>query len=133
MSKENVDKAQEFIDAYNRRDFDAAVEHFDPEIEWILPARQRSDSGRGPGAALRFFEEIDETMEELRLEPQEFIDCGDCVATRLRHHGRGKGSGVEINEELYHQVATFRDGRIVRMEYFAGWEEALEDAWLRGA
>jgi ketosteroid isomerase-like protein len=96
----------------------------------VLPARQQSDSGRGPGAALRFFEEIDETMEELRLEPQEFIDAGDRVATRLRHHGRGKGSGVEIDEELYHQVATFRDGRIVRMEYFAEWDEALAAAGL---
>ena len=124
-------KAREFIAAYNRRDFDTAVEDFDPEIEWVLPARQRSDSGRGPDAALRFFEQIDETMEELRLEPQQFIDAGDCVATRLRHHGRGKASGVEIDEELYHQVATFRDGRIVRMEYFADWDEALEAAGLR--
>jgi ketosteroid isomerase-like protein len=37
---------------------------------------------------------------------------------------------VEIHEELYHQVATFRDGRIVRMEYFAEWDEALEAAGL---
>ena len=130
MSQEHVDKVREFIDAYNRRDFDAAIEDFDPEIEWVMPARQRSDSGRGPGAAIRFWGEIDETMEELTLEPQEFIDAGDRVATRLRHHGRGKGSGVEINEELYHQVATFRDGRIVRMEYFAEWDEALDAAGL---
>ncbi len=130
MSQEHVDRVRDFIDAYNRRDFDTAVEDFDPEIEWVMPARQRSDSGRGPGAAIRFWEEIDETMEELRLEPQEFIDAGDRVATRLRHHGRGKGSGVEINEELYHQVATFRDGRIVRMEYFAEWGEALNAAGI---
>ena len=132
MSEENVEKTRKFIAAYNRRDFDTAVEDFDPEIDWVLPARQRSDSGRGPEAAIRFFEQIDETMEELTLEPQEFIDAGDHVATRLRHHGRGKTSGVEINEELYHQVATFRDGRIVRMEYFAGWDEALEAAGLKG-
>jgi ketosteroid isomerase-like protein len=128
MSEENVERARAFIAAYNRRDFDAAIEHFDPEIEWVLPARQRSDSGRGPDAAIRFFEDIDEAMEELTLEPQEYIDAGDRVATRLRHRGRGKGSGVEIDEELYHQVATFRDGRIVRMEYFGSWEEALAAA-----
>ncbi len=130
MSQENVDKAREFIAAYNRRDFDTAVEDFDPEIEWVMPARQRSDSGRGPGAAIRFWEEIDETMEELSLEPQEFVDAGDRVATRLRHHGRGRGSGAEIDQELYHQVATFRDGRIVRMEYFAEWDEALAAAGM---
>jgi ketosteroid isomerase-like protein len=128
MSQENVDKAREFIEAYNRRDFDAAMRWFDPEIEWVLPARQSSDSGRGPDDIRRFWVEIDETMDELWLEPREFVDCGDRVATRLRHHGRGKASGIEINSELYHQVATFRDGMIVRMEYFGEWDEALAAA-----
>jgi ketosteroid isomerase-like protein len=128
---ENVDTAREFIAAYNRRDFDAAVESFDPEIEWVLPARQSSDSCQGPDEVKRFWQGLDETMEELTLEPQEFVDAGDRVATRLRHHGRGKLSGAEINEEMYHQVATFRDGRIVRMEYFGEWSEALEAARVR--
>ena len=127
MSRENVDKARAFIDAYNRRDFDTALADFDPEIEWVLPARQRSDSGRGQAAVIRFFEDIDQTWEELWLEPQEYVDAGDRVATRLRHHGRSR-SGAEIDEELYHQVATFRDGKIVRMEYFGEWAEALEAA-----
>ena len=127
MSQENVDKAKEFIDAYNRRDFDAALADFDPEIDWILPARQSSDSGKGIGAVMRFFEEIEETWEELQLHPQEHVEAGDRVATRLRHSGRSK-MGVEVDEELYHQVATFSDGRIVRMEYFGTWPEALEAA-----
>jgi ketosteroid isomerase-like protein len=130
MSQENVDKSRDFIAAYNRRDFDAAVEFFDPEIEWVLPARQRSDSCRGPDEVIRFWEGIDETFEELRLEPQEFIDAGDRVATRLRHFGRGKASGIEVDAELYHQVVTFRTGRMVRIEYFGKWSEALEAAGL---
>ena len=48
MSQENVDKTRHFIDAYNRRDFDAAVEDFDPEIDWVLPAMQGFDSCVGP-------------------------------------------------------------------------------------
>jgi ketosteroid isomerase-like protein len=130
MSQENVDKARDFIAAYNRRDFDAAVQWFDPEIDWVLPERQSSDSCRGPDEIRRFWEGLDETFEEFRLEPQEFIDAGDHVATRLRHSGRGKESGIEIDEELYHQVATFRDGRMVRLEYFAEWPEALEAVGL---
>jgi ketosteroid isomerase-like protein len=128
MSQENVEKARDFIAAYNRRDFDAAVESFDPDVMWVLPARQSSDSCRGPDEVKRFWKELDETFEELRLEPQEFVDAGDHVATRLRHYGRGKESGIVIAEELYHQVATFRAGRMVRIEYFAEWSEALEAA-----
>jgi ketosteroid isomerase-like protein len=130
MSQENVDKARDFIAAYNRRDFDAAVESFDPEVEWVLPDRQSSDSCRGPEEVKRFWRGLDETFDELRLEPQEFIDGGDHVATRLRHYGKGKRSGVEIDEEMYHQVATFRAGRMVRIEYFGEWSEALEAAGL---
>jgi ketosteroid isomerase-like protein len=130
MSQENVDKARDFIAAYNRRDFDAAVESFDPEIDWVLPPRQSSDSCKGLDEVKRFWHGLDETFEELRLDPQEFLDGGDHVATRLRFYGRGKGSGAEVEEEMYHQVATFRAGKMVRIEYFGSWPEALEAAGL---
>ncbi|HEY7453906.1 MAG TPA: nuclear transport factor 2 family protein [Thermoleophilaceae bacterium] len=130
MSRENVDKTRDFIEAYNRRDFAAALENFDPNIQWVLPALQSSDSAQGTDAVRRFWEGLDETMEELRLDPQEFVDAGDRVAVRLRYFGRGKGSGVEIESEMYHQVATFRDGTIVRMEYVTSWPEALEVAGI---
>jgi ketosteroid isomerase-like protein len=130
MSQQNVDKAEDFIAAYNRRDFDAAVRFFDPEIEWVLPPLQRSDSCRGVDEVKRFWEGLDETFEELRLEPLESIDGGERVATRLRYYGRGKGSGVEIEGDLYHQVATFRGGKMVRIEYFTDWPSALEAADL---
>ena len=128
MSQENVDKTLEFIAAYNRRDFDAAVEHFGPEIEWVLPAMQRSDSCRGEAEIRRFWKGLDETFEELRLDPQEAVDGGDRVALRLRFYGRGRGSGAVLEEEMYHQVTTFRDGTMVRIEYVTSWPEALEAA-----
>jgi ketosteroid isomerase-like protein len=126
MSEENVEKARNFIEAYNARDFDRATADFDRDIDWVLPEHQAFDSAKGIPGVLRFFKGIDETMGVLQLDPQEYLDEGDLVATRLRHRGRGKESGVEIDTELYHQVATFRDGVIVRMEYVASWPEALE-------
>jgi|SRR3954452_4387617 ketosteroid isomerase-like protein len=130
MSEQNLQAVIAYIDAYNRRDFDAAVEAFDSDVEWILPERQSSDSGRGPDAVIRFWNEIDETFDDLQLLPQEHIDAGERVATRLRHHCVAK-SGVEIEAELYHQVVTFRDRKMVRIEYFASWPEALEAAGIR--
>jgi ketosteroid isomerase-like protein len=126
MSQDNVDKTLDFIAAYNRRDIDAAVESFDPEIEWVLPQIQWADSRVGVDEVKRFWRELDELYDELRLEPQESVDAGDRVAVRLRFYGRGKGSGAELDTEMYHQVTTFRDGTVVRIEYFASWAEALE-------
>jgi ketosteroid isomerase-like protein len=121
---------KEFIDAYNRRDFDTALENCDPEVDWVLPEHQASDSGKGHEDIRRFFDGLDETFDDLRLLPQEFVDAGDRVAVRLRHHALGKGSGIELDAELYHQVTTFSDGSIVRIEYFTTWPAALEAAGL---
>jgi ketosteroid isomerase-like protein len=104
------------------------MENFDPEIDWVLPAMQGFDSCVGPDQIRLFWEGLDETMDELRLDAQEFVDAGDRVAVRLRYYGRGKGSGVEIETEMYHQVATFENGTIVRLEYFTDWGQALEAA-----
>ena len=130
MSQENVDKTRAFIDAYNRRDFDAAIRDFHPRVEWILPDLMGYDSCIGPSQVIRFFEGLDESWADLRLRPQEYVDAGDRVAVRLRHYGRAKASGIELDEELFHQVGTFEDGTIVRMEYFETWAAAREAAGL---
>ena len=128
MSQENVDKTRAYIEAYNRRDFQTAIRDFDPQVEWVLPAHQSFDSCVGPQQVILFWEGLDETMDELRLDPQEYVDAGDRVAVRLRYFGRGKGSGAEIETEMYHQVTTFRDGTMVRIEYVTSWDQALEAA-----
>ena len=129
MSQENVDKTRDYIEAYNRRDFDAALQDCDPDVEWVLPEHQSSDSGVGRYQIRRFWEGIDDTFDELQLRPQEYVDGGDRVAVRLRHYGRSK-SGVEMDTELYHQITTFRDGVMVRIEYVTSWEQALEAAGI---
>ena len=94
----------------------------------MLPEHQQADSCVGPGAIRRFWEGLDDTFDELALLPQEVIDCGDRVAVRLLYHTKGRGSGVVVDGELYHQVTTFRDGLMVRIEYLASWPEALKAA-----
>jgi ketosteroid isomerase-like protein len=126
MSEENVHKTEEYMAAYNRRDFDAAVKDFHPQVDWVLPDHQSFDSCRGPAQIIRFWEGLDETFDELQLRPQETVDFGDCVAVRLRHSVRAKASGIEMDQELYHQITTFRDGQMVRIEYVTSWEQALE-------
>ena len=60
------------------------------------------------------------------------MDAGDRVAVRLRYYGRGRGSGIEIETEMYHQVTTFRCGLMVRIEYVTSWPHALEAAGVAG-
>jgi ketosteroid isomerase-like protein len=93
MSQENVDKTTDFIDAYNRRDFDAATRDFDPEVDWVLPEHQSSDSCKGLEEIKRFWQGLDETFEELRLEPQESVDGGTAWRCGFASTGGARGAG----------------------------------------
>ena len=71
-------------------------------------------------------------MEEMRLEPIEFVDAGEQVVTVSQLVGKGKGSGVEVTRTSSAQLATIRNGRIVRWEIgFTDRAEALEAAGVR--
>jgi ketosteroid isomerase-like protein len=130
LSLTNLEKTREFVEAYNRRDFDTAIRWFDPKVEWVLPERQGYDSCIGPDQIIQWWEELDDIYDELQLLPQEYVDAGDLVAVRLRHFAKGKESGLALDNELYHQVTTFRDGIIVRFDYVATWPEALKLAGI---
>jgi ketosteroid isomerase-like protein len=97
-------------------------------VECVRPAHQSADSGAGHHQIRCFWEGLDQTFDEMRLKPQELVDAGDRVAVRLRYHVRGKGSGLQLEGEMYHQVTTFRDGTTVRIEYVTSWDQALEAA-----
>jgi ketosteroid isomerase-like protein len=58
------------------------------------------------------------------------IDCGDKLIVFLRHRGRGKGSGLEI-EHHFAQVIHLRNAVGLRVEIYWDRIHALEAAGLR--
>jgi hypothetical protein len=60
---------------------------------------------------------------DLRIE--EIIDLGDRNVVRYRWVIRGQHSGVE-GEQRFSEIATFREGRVIFVEYFLEHEQALE-------
>jgi ketosteroid isomerase-like protein len=127
---EGIDRWQELFEPFNRRDWDAALELFDPEVE-LYPALV------GPGVRSRyqgrdevtgFFETITDVWESLTVELEEVIDKGDRVIAVENWRARGR-EGIEINTRLV-DVYRFRDGLVVRAEGFRDKEEALEAAGL---
>jgi predicted GNAT superfamily acetyltransferase len=55
-----------------------------------------------------------------RYEMTELIDCGRLVFARLAMHGRGRGSGAEIERDVFN-VWEVRDGLGFRCRVF--WDE----------
>ena len=68
-----------------------------------------------------------EIMDEIRFEPQEFIDAGDRVVVPARLVARGRDTGIEAVQHLT-MVWTLRDGRAIGCETYATKDEALEAA-----
>ena len=70
----------------------------------------------------------DETFEEFTLEPKDVIGVGSShVVIVLKMTGRGRGSGVPVEEEIAH-LWTVEDGKAVAMQVYSDPQDALRDA-----
>jgi ketosteroid isomerase-like protein len=69
------------------------------------------------------------TWDELRVEPERFIDLGERVLVLARQTGRGKQSGLPVELEVG-DLFTLRDGKIVRWELYVNRGEALRAVGL---
>jgi ketosteroid isomerase-like protein len=128
---ENTESLRALFDAYNRRDFESAVQYVHPEVELRPGLTELDVSPRYLGREeLRgFFETITEAWESYVVMPEELLPApGDRVLAVERWRAVGRG-GLEFELEL-NDLFTFRDGLIVRIEGFRDRAEALEAAGL---
>ena len=133
MSRENIEVIRAVYDAWMRGDYGGMFKHFHPDIEWAGPATlSQGGSSRGIRGARRSMSTWIGTWDNYRLELTELTDHGDAVFAAGRQHGRGRGSGVQVSEEIF-SVWTLRDGLVVRRETFRDREQAREAAgmWAR--
>jgi ketosteroid isomerase-like protein len=131
MSQENVEIARAAIDAWNRGDREAWLALWDEEAEFYpLRAQLEGESYRGHDGLERFFGELAEDFEDVRVEIDEARDGGEQVVGIGRFRARGRVSGVDINVPLG-IFARVRQGKIVYARFFSEPAEALEAAGLR--
>jgi ketosteroid isomerase-like protein len=132
MSQENVERLRQVLDAFNRRDRAAWTAACDPELENVPPRDwPESEAIRGREAVWDFFIEGNRPWEEGSFEYVELIDAGnDKVVADLRREVQGKASGASVAWR-YWQVSTFRNGKMLRIQWFADRGEAREAGGLR--
>jgi ketosteroid isomerase-like protein len=125
MSQENVEIARRAIDALNRSDLmvggsdplPTLREFCDPDVEWDFSRRGVDpEIYRGYEGWLRIAEQFGDAWQELRLEIEEIIDAGDSVVLFTNMIGLSK-SGIALDHRVG-QIWTFRDGKIVRDQFF---------------
>jgi ketosteroid isomerase-like protein len=135
VSRENVEIAKRAMDALNRSDlmvgrsdpFPTLREFCDPDVEWDFSRRRVDpDVYHGYDGWVRIAEQFGDAWQELRIEIEEIIDAGDKVVLLTNMIGLSY-SGIKLAQKAS-QVWTFRDGKIVRDQYFGDDRAACLDA-----
>lgn len=131
MSQENVEVFERAVAAYNRRDLDAFLEAFDPEVEWhsltqVMFGGEESVHRGHPGIR-DGVREIHEVLAELQLGYSEIRDLGERIVVIGSVSGRGRASGAETEMPI-NWVVEFKDGKVIWMHDYVDRAEALEAA-----
>jgi ketosteroid isomerase-like protein len=122
MSRENVEIAWGAYAAFNRRDFDAALETLDAEIEWhqITQFPDRMVYRGRDEVRDRFWnEQLVEQFGDFRINVEEFIDAGDHVVMIGEIVAHGTTSGLDFRLRVVN-VLEMRQGKTVRAYDVAG-------------
>ena len=123
------------VEAYNRRDLDAAVITWHRDCEY-LPGRSWVEAGlvepcyRGLAGYRKYVVSVDEVWGgKNHLKPVELIDLGERIVLLADGSMRAQASGVPLTE-AFALVSTLQDGRPVRHEEYYDRAEALKAVGL---
>jgi len=117
---EVVAEVRRALDAYSRRDFDAAMQNVHPEIELVLAGDQEMLKG---ATRFRAWMEPD-AFESQVVAPLDVRVVGGKVLIRARTHIKGAGSGFEA-DFLGWAVWTYDEaGLATRIEIYLDHQKA---------
>ncbi len=129
MSEENVEIVRRMYDAYYGGDADGALSYFAPDVVADFSRRLDGRIGHGHEELQKLLIEWLGTFEDYREEIEEMRDLGSAVLVIATQRGRGKGSGVEV-ENRYALLYEIQGDKITRFAGYFTVEEALEAAGL---
>jgi ketosteroid isomerase-like protein len=130
VSQENVEVIRRIYAVWERESSPVPSGLLDPEIEWVNPpdAIERG-TRRGIEAFSDAADAVSDTFEGVGVDIDEILDAGDEVVVLATLHGRGRGSGADV-ERRQGYVWTLRDGKAIRFQWFNDPDAALTAAGI---
>jgi ketosteroid isomerase-like protein len=129
MSQENVEIVRRMYAAFHAGDTGGALACFDPDVVVDFSRRADGRVGRGREYLSQVVASWMGAWEEWRQEIDEVRDLGSRVYVFATQRGRGKGSGVEIDQRFAILYEVEGDS-IINVTYYPQPAEALEAAGL---
>jgi ketosteroid isomerase-like protein len=126
-AERNVEVVRNAYEAFNRRDFDAALASAADDVTWRPLFSVETPLLRGKNEIRAAWARQVEALD-LRVEIKELVALGDSrVLAVARWTGRGVGSGAPV-EATAAQLVTLERGRAISTETYATKAEALAAA-----
>jgi uncharacterized protein len=128
-ARRNIEVLEQLYAALNRGDIAQALSYMDADIEWQVTSAAGPSPGiyRGHAGVEDAVSSSLEVWADYRNEPLEFVPVEDAVVVRVFSSATGKGSGVDVGDEVAH-LWKLRDGRVVRFEAYRDSDDALAAA-----
>jgi ketosteroid isomerase-like protein len=125
----NLAVAREGLEAFRRSDIDAFLNLLDPDVEIFSPPELPNPAQfTGREGYVRWASQWLDAWESFELEAEALEPVGEHhVLMTTRQHGKGKGSGVEVEMRVYYML-EYRDGLATRVHLYADRERALQAA-----
>jgi ketosteroid isomerase-like protein len=111
MSEENVEAVRQACAAWERGEWPASAELFDPDLEVVYSTSAFADAGtyRGGRVALDAWRRWLETCDEFRTEFVDVIEAGDQIVALNRLRGAERKAGRQLTPRLGHLRLRPRD------------------------
>ena len=117
------------IDAFNRRDLDAALALMDDDVEIASRIVAIEGGLRGHDGFRRWWQNWLDTWPDYTAEVVGVRDQGDATVATIRALGHGAGSEVPFEDTVW-QVWRWRAGKATAWGVFTDEDQALEVAGL---
>jgi ketosteroid isomerase-like protein len=129
MSQENMETIGAMFATLNERGVGAATEAFRDLLAVDFSLEEAAglpdpEAYTGREAFIANMAKLEESFEELRMEPLEIVDLGEKLIVVVSMSGRGRGSSVPV-AMTFAQLWSLRDGKAVSLRDYATRTEAL--------
>jgi ketosteroid isomerase-like protein len=132
MASPNIELARSIYAAWERGDF-SSVEWADPEIEVVFADGPAPGRWTGLVGMAEGFREFLSTWEDYEVNAEEYRELdGERVLVLIRHSGRGKSSGLELEQMRAQGAHLFhiRGGKVIKRVHYFDRDRALADLGL---
>jgi ketosteroid isomerase-like protein len=125
VSGSNSELVRDAFARWNSREHESLLAQIDADVEIVVASTQITGGKpyRGHEGYWQWIATMEESFDVWEIFPEVFEERGDAVLVLGHMHVRGRGSGVELDQETG-WIVDVHDGKMTRFQAFLSHEEA---------